>query len=227
MSTMTANQGIVIPVGGDAANNPSAFVSMIAGVEQRLVQRYTTDLDRATRNPAPATNELSIVGTNTWYDRYTGSKWLPCTPLQAARTSTQTVNNSTTLTNDTQLFINFPAVAATWAIEAWLLYTSSTVADFKLAFAADAAITGYGMSPFALATGAAGSTGDCTTQGTGTLGTAIAVGGAGATAGLLVGGRITTNGAAGVLQLQWAQNTLEVSNTQVFTGSWLRLAAIA
>lgn len=226
MTTVTPDQGIVIPVGGDPANNPSAFTSMIAGVESRLVLRYTSEADRTARNPAPTANQWSIVAGNTWYDRWTGTKWLPVTPLRVRKSSAQTVNNSTTLVNDVGLAITFPPVAANWAFTGWLLYSSTTVADLKVAFAADAAITGFGFNPFALATSAGGTTGDATTQGTGTLGTAIAIGGSGSTAGILLGGRITTNGSIGTLQFQWAQNTLEATNSQVFGGSWLQLEAI-
>lgn len=226
MSTTTTDQQITIPVGGDPADNPQAFIDMIAGVESRLVLRYTSDADRTARNPAPTTNQWSIVAGNTWYDRWTGAKWIPVTPLRARKAVTQTINNSTTLTNDTGLAIPFPAVAANWLFTGWLLYSSSTVADIKFAFAADAAITGYGFSPVGLATSAGGTTGDVITQGTAALGTAIAVGGSGGTSGALLNGRITTSGVAGTLQLQWAQNTLEVSNTQVLAGAWLQLEAI-
>lgn len=226
MSTVTTDQGIVIPVGGDPANNPSTFVSFVARVESGLVLRYTSNADRTARNPTPTTGQLSFVAGNTWYDRWTGSKWLPVTPLRARKAVNQTINNSTTLTNDVGLAITFPAVIGNWQFTGWLLYTSSTVADIKVAFAADAAITGYGFSPVGLATGAAGTTGDVITQGTTALGTAIAVGGSGGTSAITLSGRISTSGAAGTLQFQWAQNTLEVSNTVVLGGAWLQLEAI-
>lgn len=226
MPVNTSNQQITLPIGTDPADGPQAFTDQTADLENRLVQRYTSAADRAARNPAPNTGELSFVTGNTWYDRYTGAIWLPVTPLQARKTATQTVNNSTVLVNDTDLFINFPTVAANWAIEGWLTYVSTTVADFKLTFAADAAITSFGFNPIGLATSAGGTTGDVTTQGTAALGTTIAVGGSGGTAGIWIAGRIVTSGVAGVLQLQWAQNTLEATNTQVLVGSWLRLVAI-
>lgn len=227
MPTNTTNQQITIPIGTDAADGPQAFIDQTADLETRLVQRFISDADRTARNPAPTTGELSIVTTNTWYDRWTGSRWLPVTPIQVRKSATQTVNNSTVLVNDATLVLPIPAVVAQWAIEAWIFYTSNTTADFKCTFAADAAITSFGFSPFALATGAAGVTGDCTVQGSTVLGTAIAIGGAGASAGITLGGRIASSGVAGVLQFQWAQNTADASNTQVLVGSWLRLTAIS
>jgi len=226
MPANTTNQQITLPIGTDPADGPQSFIDQTADIENRLVQRYTSDADRAARNPAPNTGELSIVTGNTWYDRYTGAVWLPVTPLQVRKAATQTINNSTTLTNDTALLIPFPAVAANWGFEGWIGYISTTVADIKFAFAADAAITGYTFAPVALATSAGGTSGDVITQGTTALGTAIACGGSGGTAGALINGSITTSGVAGTLQLQWAQNTLEATNTQVLLRSWLRLFAI-
>lgn len=227
MPTNTTNQQITRPIGTDPADNPVAFTDMLADVEGRLVQRYTSNADRLARNPAPATGELSIVAGNTWYDRYTGSIWLPVTPIQVRKTANQTINNSVTLTNDTQLAITFPPIAAQWTFEAMLFYTSTTVADIKFAFAADAAITAFGFFPIALATSAGGTTGDVTTQVAAATATAIAAGGSGALAGAHLVGRMATSGVAGTLQLQWAQNTLEVSNTMISAGSWLRLVGLS
>src|SRR5688572_10942738 len=177
MPANTANQQITLPIGTDPADGPQAFLDQTVDIENRLVQRYTSDADRTARNPAPNTGELSIVAGNTWYDRYTGAVWLPVTPLQARKAATQTVNNSTVLVNDVGLAITFPPVAANWGFEGWVFYQSTTVADIKFAFAADAAITAYTFTPLALATTAAGTTGDIITQSTSTLGTAIPCGG--------------------------------------------------
>jgi hypothetical protein len=227
MPANTTNQQITLPIGTDPADGPQAFIDQTADLETRLVQRFTTDADRAARNPTPATGELSIVAGNTWYDRYTGAIWLPATDIKVRKSATQTVNNSIALVNDTALLINFPAVAASWGFEGTIFYTSTTVADIQFAFAADAAITAYTFFPVGLATTATGVTGDATFQVTTVLGTGRAVGGASTNAGCLLNGRITTSGVAGVLQLMWAQNTLEATNTQVLAGSWLRLTAIA
>lgn len=226
MSANTTNQQITYPVGTDLADNPTAFLDMLADVENRLVQRYTSDADRTARNPAPTIGELSFVAGGTWYDRWTGTKWLPVTTLKVMKTATQTVNNSTALVNDTELFIAFPAtggVSTRWSIEGWIAYTSTIVADFQVTFAAHANITGREYTFTGLATTATGTTGDFTAQ---RVTGSAALGGAGAAAGIGINGFFSSNGLAGTLQLQWAQNTLEATNTQVFSGSWLKVTAI-
>lgn len=223
----TANQQITLPIGTDAADGPQAFVDQTADLETRLVQRFTSFADRTARNPAPTLGELSIVTSNTWFDRWTGAVWLPVTPIKVVKSASQTVNNSTALVNDTALVITFPPVAASWGFEATIFYTSTTVADIQFAFAADAAITSYSFFPVGLATGAAGVTGDATFQMTTVLGTGRAVGGASTNTGCILKGRIVTSGAAGNLQLMWAQNTMEATNTQVLAGSHLYLEAIS
>lgn len=225
MPTNLPDQNWTIPAGPDLANNPLAFNDFAADVLDTVILRYPNIATRDAFNGGRAAGDVSFVTGDTWYSRWTGVKWLPFTPLQAVKTSTQTVNNSTALVNDTELFINFPAtnaVASTFLLEGFLAYSSSTVADFKLAFAGTN-VTAFNYAPIALATTAAGTSGDVITQDTTALATAIQIGGSGGMAGIILGGRIVTNGSAGTLTAQWAQNTLEASNTQVFAGSWLRL----
>lgn len=227
MPTNLPDQNWTVPSLADLANNPLAFTDFAADVQATVVLRYPNAATRDAFNGGRVAGDISFTTGDTWYSRWTGTKWLPIVPLQAVKTLTQTVNNSTALVNDTELAITTPAtnaVASTWIIEGGLLYSSSTVADFKLAFAG-VNVTSFNYGPIALATSAGGTTGDVTTQGTGTLGTAIAIGGSGGTAAIGVMGRIITNGAAATLTAQWAQNTLEASNTQVLAGSWLRLTA--
>lgn len=226
MSANTTNQQITYPVGTDLADNPTAFLDMLADVEGRLVQRYTTDADRLARNPAPTTNELSIVTGNTWYDRWTGVKWLPVTAIQVFKTAAETVNNSTALQNDDQLFLPIPPIVANWTIEGALYYTSTTVADFKASFAANAGIGSLLFGLQGLAVASAAVTGD-TNWDSQVPGTAIPIAGIGGTITANINGGFTSTGVAGTLQLQWAQNTLEATNTQVTTRSWLRMTAVS
>lgn len=229
MPTNTTNQQLTVPIGTDLADNPLAFVDYSADVENRLVQRYTSVADRTARNPAPNIGELSFVAGSTWYDRWTGVKWLPITPLQTILTAQQQVNNSTAFVNVTQGVITLPAITATWALEGWLYHASSTVADIKFTFAAPGGGASIAWGLTGLATTATTSTGDMTNDATGTAGTAIAFGGIGVAdfINTVLLGTVTTVGAAATIQLQFAQNTLEVSNTTLFTGSWLRATAVA
>lgn len=225
MSTVTTNQGITIPVGTDAADNPQAFVDMIAGVEGRLVQRYTSNADRAARNPTPATGEMSLVAGNTWYDRYTGAKWLPCTPISSVKAADQSVNNSTTMTNVIGLVVPLPLASTSYSIEAWVPYTSSTVADLKLGFVAPAGADCRFGGP-GLAFNAASNIGDGEFGFTGTGGT-IVFGGSGGFVALGLRGVVIVGATTGTLQLQFAQGALEVSNTTITLGSWLKVEAIS
>lgn len=221
MSANTTNQQITYPVGTDLADNPTAFLDMLADVEGRLVQRYTTDADRLARNPAPTTNELSIVGANTWYDRWTGAKWLPATPIQAVKTANQIISNSTAFANDLQLVVPIPTINSTYAIEATIAYLSTAVADIKFQFTVPAG-SGFNFGGYGAAVGGA-LTGDANFA----WATNVIYGGSGSDMIAMLQGTLIAGGTAGSLQLQWAQNTLEVSNTTVFMRSWLRLTAIA
>jgi hypothetical protein len=218
-----------VPAGADLADNPLAFTDFAADVLATVVLRYPNVATRDAFNAGRVAGDISFTTGDTWYSRWTGTKWLPVTPLQVYKSATQTVNNSTALVNDAELVVAFPAtnaISTRWGFEAFVSYSSSTVADFKAAFAGTN-VTGLNYAPIALATSAGGTTGDVITQGTTALGTAIQIGGSGGMAVALLTGSIVSNGSAGTLTLQWAQNTLEVSNTQVFLGSWLRLTAIS
>lgn len=228
MSTTTTNQQIVIPVGTDVADNPDAFVDMIARVENRLVQRYTSNADRAARNPTPATNEMSIIDGNTWYDRYTGTKWLPCTPISAVKTSDQTLTaSSTVLQNVAALVVPAPVANTRYALEAFVFYDATTVADIKFTFTLPAAaeLRFGGSGP---AVGLVGSTGDGNYSGIFASGPLV-LGGAGAGTFLCAHlyGSLDIAGTTGNVQMQAAQNTSEASVTRVLSSSWLRLNALS
>lgn len=229
MPMNTPNQQITLPVGTDILDGPLAFADQTADLETRLVQRYTSVADRTARNPAPTTGELSIVTANTFYDRWTGTKWLPITPIQAVMTAQQLVNNSTVFVNVTQLVITMPPIAATWALECWLYHASSTTADIKFTFPAVGGGGSMSWGLMGLATTAPTSTGDMTNDATGTAGTSVAFAGIGTADFIhtLITGQVTTTGGASTVQLQFAQNLADPTNTTLFTGSWMRVTAIA
>jgi hypothetical protein len=138
----------------------------------------------------------------------------------ARKTADQIVNNSTTLVNDTHLFV--PTLAnEVWLIDAWLLYDSGTTPDIKFAWTVPAGATfSWGASssdsgaanwanigsPVALAT-------------TGSM--AFSCLGAGTIQGAALTGIAVIGGTAGNVQLQWAQNTLNASDTKVRLNSAL------
>lgn len=229
MSTVTTDQGIVIPVGTDGADNPQAFVDQIGGVETRLVLRYASDADRLARHTAPLFGDLSIVAGNTWYDRWTGAKWMPVTPISSFKTGSQLVNNSTALVALTSMVVSLPAINTNYAIDGYIVYNSSTVADIKFSgtipagAASSIAITGgavgiaaaSGDANFAIADLAAAQV--------------IQLGGAGVgiNMGVMLSGAVSVGATAGNLQLTFAQNTLEATNTTVGSRSWLSARAVS
>lgn len=226
MSTTTPDQQIVIPVGTDPADNPDAFVDMIAGVESRLLLRYTSNADRTARNPVPVFGQLSVVGTNTWYDRWTGTKWLPATPIYKAKTANQIVNNSAAFINDTELFVPLPAANSWYNVDLLVRYTSTTAADIKFTFTAPALATVVMAGP-GMVTTAAGQSSDADWEGI-TAPAARPYGGAGGVtiSAYKIHATVQTGANTGNLQLQWAQNTADPSNTTLFGFSTLKLEAI-
>jgi len=135
------------------------------------------------------------------------------------KTANETVNNSTALQNDDVLLVSLPT-AGLFMFEVDLIYSSSTTADFKAAMTIPAGAT-FTLMGMGLVVGAAGSAGDMQIAGTTVSGTSTAFGGlgVGTFVPLRLWGEITMGGTAGNLQLQWAQQTLDATNTVVHAGS--------
>ncbi len=137
----------------------------------------------------------------------------------ARRTTTASISSSTTLTNDSQLFVPIQ-VNAVYQLTMWLFYDGSASADLKINIdvPAGSAFTGHshGLIPtaasqqdyqgFPLVNGSA--------QAWGCLG--------GTTSGFLLG-CVTTGGTSGNVTLQWAQNTSNATATRIFAPSFLKL----
>jgi hypothetical protein len=126
------------------------------------------------------------------------------------KTAIQTVNNSVALVNDTHLVWAL-ATNSVYVLNCWLFYDSSAVADIKLQFTVPAA-----ASMLWAATGLDSALALRMTAGM-TAASVQTFGGAGAAAirPIMINGQVTTVGTAGNLTLQWAQNALEVSNTNM------------
>ena len=76
MPDITADQALVLPNATDNANGPLAFQNYNAGVEDRLVKRYSSDADRTFRNPTPADGEFSYLLDTQQFYRYDNGGWL-------------------------------------------------------------------------------------------------------------------------------------------------------
>lgn len=223
MSTVTPDQGIIIPVGTDIADNPQAFVDMIAGVESRLVLRYTNLANRTALHPVGVEGQISDLAAENRMDAFDGLAWMSQAQrgLYARRMRTTNaaaiVNN--TLVNDAVLVVPLD-VTGTFRFYGRIYYDASTVADFKLAFTWPAVTASKWGLMGRDATTATNITAAVATA----SGTAVAAGGNGVGTNTFVDfdGYITTS-ATGNLQAQYAQNTTEATNMTVQSGSWLQV----
>lgn len=138
----------------------------------------------------------------------------------ARKTANQTVNNSTTLVNDTHL--SWAVVAnAVYELDLHPVYSSSTVADIKFGWTFP---TGLTMTWEYVGITLAGA---LTVAGGLTQTSVLAQGGTGGVVPVVFTGIVIVGSTAGTLRLQWAQNTAEASNTVMQTGAHGRLSRIS
>lgn len=105
MTTLTTDQGLILPASSDADNVPTSFTSYNTGVESRLLKRYLSSADRTARNPTPTTNEFSILDSTGALERYTGSAWdhpFPSLPRGIMGTPTTTGSDGTASSGTTE-----------------------------------------------------------------------------------------------------------------------------
>ena len=146
---------------------------------------------------------------------------------EVAKSTTESVTNSTTYQDDNELFL--PAVAnATYRFDLLLLHSSSNAGRFKMQLTAPAGSTvAWGVIGVASSVTSSNPVTDVSMPSR-TLTDILGLGGGnltGTTA--LVHGVLTTSSTAGNLMLQWAQNTSDAGATQVRAGSSLRMKRIA
>lgn len=75
MSTLSTDQGLVLPVDADLGDVSTAMANYNAGVESRLVKRYESAVDRSVRNPSPSKGEISYLIDSDTHERYDGASW--------------------------------------------------------------------------------------------------------------------------------------------------------
>lgn len=213
----TPNQGIPQQQGADPANLPGAQVAWDGVMENRLVQRYANEATRAANNLAPNPGEESYLVAEGRYESFNGVNWISFYPrslFQFVRRSTDAaaINNSTALVNDATLVTTLPAVTGVFKWRDVIVYSSSQTADYKIAYTWPGTAWWGGQG---IAIGAAGTTGDGQFAVTVASGTSAAYGGAnvGTRLIVIVDGEVTLAGVGGNLQLQYAQQTLDATNT--------------
>lgn len=148
----------------------------------------------------------------------------------------QTVNNTTTLTDAAGLSATL-AAQATYILDGWLRWTSNPSADVKFGWTIPSAADGWWtlFNPYVAGAPVAGrervnymDTSTISLQGSNALSST----GDDESTGVIdlagiVRGYIVTGNSSGTLQLQFAQNTANASNTILGAGSWLRVSRVA
>jgi hypothetical protein len=126
------------------------------------------------------------------------------------KTADETVNNSAILQDDDHLSFSIGA-SEEWVFEIVLAFTSNATADLQIAVTVPSGASVFygahiGTPP----------------NFTATSGTGLGVSSAGgALEGVLITGWVLNSTTAGTVQLQWAQNTADLSDTVVKKGSYL------
>jgi hypothetical protein len=129
------------------------------------------------------------------------------------KSATETVNNSAVFQDDD--VISFPVVAnKMYYFKCWLLITSGTTPDFKYQWTGPG---GAGMD--FLACDQINTAGNAITYRN--IATSHTVNGAAAYQAYWMEGTVYVGANAGNITLQWAQNTANASNTEVYGRSWL------
>lgn len=141
-----------------------------------------------------------------------GTSWVPGTAATgvttAIKTSDQTVTNSTTLVNDTELLAALEAENYYYALFS-IMFTSTAVADLKINVTVPSGTTGQYDQAFG------------TVVTSNNFGTSVVVGGVGAITERTIAFNafIKTSSTAGNVQFQFAQNTQEASDTKILEAS--------
>lgn len=217
MVTPSPNQGIPTQQGPDPADLPGAQVAWDGVMENRLFQRYLNDADRVARNPLPNEGEVWHLAAEDRDEQWNGTSAISLytrSLFQNVRRTTDAaaINNSTVLVNDTTFATTLPAVTGIYRWRDTLVYSSSQAADYKIAYTFPGTAWWGGVG---LAVGAVLTTGDGQFAVTTVSGTSSPYGGANVGTRLLVivDGEVTLSGVGGVLQLQYAQQTADATNT--------------
>jgi hypothetical protein len=148
--------------------------------------------------------------------------------LFVRKTADETVTASTTLQDDDHLLLAL-AASSTYTFSAYLIATSPTAADIKVAFTAPAGATiNYGFTAAPQLGAAAAANNSHRFEHSAASGTGITAGGMDALkVDIRIDGIVRTAGTAGNLRLQFAQGTSDVGNTVLYTDSYLVAEKVA
>lgn len=185
----------------------------------------TVDGDGADTIDGSATRTINKPYKTEWY-RCDGAAWHIEAEARASGTgadfvrkaSDETVNNSATLQNDDDLAAGLAANDVMF-FRAVLFYDSNATADIKITFTVPTGATikwGPDAGSRVTSTGSVSGSSIITASGS-----SLAFGGI--SSGVMTVSGVVVNGAtAGNLQLQWAQNTADASDSKILAGSFLQ-----
>jgi hypothetical protein len=81
--SQTTNQGLIVPDTTAVNNVPADLTTLLTGsgtpanaLENRLVQRFLSSVDRTARNPSPFEGELSWLSDTNQFEYYNGTAWV-------------------------------------------------------------------------------------------------------------------------------------------------------
>lgn len=229
MPIIDPDQGTSLVDLADAANNQVAFANQYASLLSRMNLRYTDDANRALLHPANIDGEESYLTASNRKEVNNGTNWVSAHSAglytNAFRTTdAAAINNSTVLVSDGVLLSPLPT-AGRFQFSFVVFYDGSAAGDFKVAFTWPVGATATWGAQGMATTGAA-SVGDGQFQALATSGTAVpfGAGGVGTPSLIIIGhGTINMGGTSGNLQMQYAQNTADPTNTIVRAGSRLQV----
>jgi len=230
MPAVTTDQGITRPIDADSADNPVAFINMLAGAEPRLVRKYLNAASRTALMTVLSENDISTLATEDRAEIYDGTTHvsLHTRSLYAdlfRSTDSAPINNSTVLVSDASLVTALPTTGR-FNFDLTLFYDSANAADLKVTFTFPAGATArWGcIAPSNAVSTLIGTAfwGTVTASGT-----TVVFGGSGTgstnTVMALARGTVVMGGTSGNLQLQYAQQTADPTDTVVRAQSRLHV----
>lgn len=143
-------------------------------------------------------------------------------PLVAVKTADETVNNSSTLQDDNELFV---AVRAnnTYIVETGLIYSSGATPLIKVGFDFPSGATFVWTMDSLHNSITAATRGDIERFVQSGSTQSFGVSGAGTKVDATPSGLLTVGSTGGNFTVQWAQQTANASNTVMYAGSWIKL----
>ena len=211
---------------GNFTSNDSGFFNYIGNLPKRVTKLFVQDIDiNGTIN---STGNIETVG-NISASYFTGDGSLltgislnGTTTLTAYKSADQSIVSSTTLTNDTHLVLSLESNSKYTLDGTILSVSSSATPDMKIAFIVPSS-SNMSIGFIAASLGVTRLAGVLEVSGTASSSIPHTVNVAVANH---IGGYIETGNTAGVLQFQFAQNSVNAVATTAKKGSWIKLTKV-